>query len=194
MISAIVLAAGEAARFGQPKQLVRVAGKTLLEHTLDHLRASRAGEIVVVLGAFADEIKQQVHFGRERVIFNPDFASGMSTSLQAGVRAISGDAALIALADQPFVRPETIDLLIADYERHTSPSIVIPTYNGAGGNPVIVDRSFFPEIMNLRGDVGCRAIFADHAQSIVKLPVDDRGVVMDIDRPEDLRVRSEETA
>jgi molybdenum cofactor cytidylyltransferase len=146
----------------------------------------------VVLGAFADEIKQQVRFARERVILNPDFTSGMSSSLQAGLRAISGDAALIALADQPFVRPETIDLLIAEYERRRSPSVVIPTYNGARGNPVIVDQSLFPEIMNIRGDLGCRAIFADHARSIVKLPVDDRGVLTDIDRPEDLEGRRPE--
>ncbi|HUP50823.1 MAG TPA: NTP transferase domain-containing protein [Thermoanaerobaculia bacterium] len=184
-ISAIVLAAGQATRFGECKQLVRLGEKTLLQHALDNLRASTVDEVVVVLGANADEIRRQVPFGEERVIFNPDYVNGMSTSIQAGLRAISSDAALIVLADQPFVTPRTIDRLIDEYRR-TQASVVLPTYNGFRGNPVLVDRSLFAEMMNIRGDVGCRAIFGDHAESIVKVPVDDRGVVTDIDTSEDL--------
>lgn len=185
MISAIVLAAGEASRFGQCKQLVRVGGKALLEHALDSLRASKIDETVVILGAHADAIRQEVDFTRERVVFNPEYASGMSTSIQAGLRAIAAEAALIVLADQPFVTPQTIDLLIDEYLR-TRAALVIPTYNGARGNPVLVDRSLFAEMMSIRGDIGFRAIFADHADRMVKVPVDDRGVVMDIDTKDDL--------
>ena len=107
-----------------------------------------AGEIVVVLGAHAEAIRKQVRCDREQLILNPEYADGISTSIQAGLRAISGEAALIVLADQPFVRPETIDL---------RSKIVIPTYNGTRGNPVLVDRSLFAEIMELRGDVGYRS-------------------------------------
>ncbi|HET8775633.1 MAG TPA: NTP transferase domain-containing protein [Thermoanaerobaculia bacterium] len=184
-VSAIVLAAGQATRFGQCKQVLRLGGKTILDHVLDHLRASAVDEIVVVLGAHAEEIRQQVRLP-ERVVTNPDYANGMSSSIQAGLRALpeSAEAALIVLGDQPFVTPGTIDLLIDEYRRGR-PQVVVPTHHGFRGNPVLVDRSLFPEMLDIRGDVGCRAIFGEHAQSIVKLPVDDRGILVDIDTRED---------
>jgi xanthine dehydrogenase accessory factor len=187
MISAIVLAAGQATRFGRCKQLMPLGGKTLLEHVLGNLKQSKVDVVVVVLGDHADEIRARVRFDRERVVLNPDFADGMSTSIQAGLRALpaSSDAAMIVLADQPFVTSRTLDALVDEYRR-TRPSVVIPTYNGFRGNPVIVDRALFAEMMGIQGDVGCRSIFGDHAESIVKVAVDDRGVVTDIDTPEDL--------
>ena len=184
MISAIVLAAGQATRFGECKQLVRLGGKTLLEHALASVRGARIDDVVVVLGANAEEILDRVAF-RETVVINPDFAGGMSTSIQAGLRAAKGDAALIVLGDQPFVTSATIDVLIDEYRR-TNASVIIPTYRGLRGNPVLLDRSLFAEMMNIRGDIGCRAIFGDHADSIVNVPVEDRGVVVDIDTVEDL--------
>jgi xanthine dehydrogenase accessory factor len=185
-VTAIVLAAGEATRFGECKQLVRLGSRTLLEHALENLRASKIDDVVVVLGANAEEIKAKTRFDRERVILNPDYAQGMSTSIQAGLRAIAADAVLIVLADQPFVRPDTVDLLVDEYFR-TRASVVIPTFNGFRGNPVVIDKSLFPEMMNLRGDTGCRAIFGDHPDSIVKVPVDDAGVIADIDTQDQLQ-------
>ena len=186
MISAIVLAAGQATRFGQCKQLMRLGETTLLEHVLDNLRRSRVDEVIVVLGAQAVEIQKQVPFRNEHVVINNDYANGMSTSIQAGLRAVDAksDAAMIVLADQPFVLSSTFDALI-DAWRQTKPSVVIPTYNGFRGNPVVVSRELFAEMMNIRGDIGCRAIFGDHASSIVKVAVNDRGVVSDIDTMED---------
>ncbi len=190
MISAIVLAAGQATRFGQCKQVLRLGGKTILDHALDNLRGSKIDDIVIVLGAHADEIREKVRLlesSVERVVTNFDFASGMSTSIQAGLRALpeSAEAAMIVLGDQPFVTPRTIDLLIDAYRR-TRGNVIVPTYNGVRGNPVMVDRSLFGEMLGIRGDVGCRAIFGELADSIVKVPVDDRGVLIDIDTREDL--------
>jgi xanthine dehydrogenase accessory factor len=141
--------------------------------------------VVVVLGARADEIREQIQFGKARVLMNPDYANGMSTSIQAGLRAINAEAAMIVLADQPLVTSRTLDLLIDEYRR-SKPSVVIPTFNGFRGNPVIVDRSLFAEMMGIRGDIGCRSIFGNHP--VHMLPVDDRGVVQDIDTPEDMGV------
>jgi molybdenum cofactor cytidylyltransferase len=187
MISAILLAAGQATRFGRCKQLTPIGGQPLLGHVLGTLRRSRVDEIVVVLGAYADDIREQVDFEGARVVFNPDFAAGMSSSIQAGLRALAptAEAAMLVLADQPLVTTATLDTLISEYRR-TSGQVILPTYHGVRGNPVVVDRALFPEIMEIRGDTGCRAIFGDHADSIVKVPVDDRGVVTDIDTPEDL--------
>ena len=187
MISAIVLAAGQATRFGRCKQLMPLGAKTLLEHVLDNLRQSKVDDVVVVLGAQADEIRQRVRFDKERVVLNPDYERGMSTSIQAGLRALPATslAAMIVLADQPFVTSPTLDALVDGYLR-TRANVVVPTYNGFRGNPVIVDRSLFAEMMDIRGDIGCRSIFGDHAESIVRVAVNDRGVVTDIDTPEDL--------
>src|ERR1700694_1866438 len=185
MISAIVLAAGQATRFGQCKQLMRRGEKALLQHVLDNLAQSKIDEVVVVLGARADEIREQIQFGKARVLMNPDYANGLSTPIQAGLRAINAEAAMIVLADQPLVASRTLDLLIDEYRR-VKPSVVIPTFNGFRGNPVIVDRSLFAEMMTIVGDIGCRSIFGNHPVHL--LPVDDRGVVTDIDTPEDIGV------
>lgn len=185
MIPAIVLAAGQATRFGRCKQLMPLAGKPLLQHVLDNLRASQADEVVVVLGAHATEIRNGVRFDRERIVLNPDFAQGMSTSIQAGLRSLpeAAEAAMIVLADQPFVQPSTFDALIDGYRQSRAP-VVLPTYNGQRGNPVIIDRALFAEMMSIRGDIGFRSLFGEHAMMTV--PVDDHGVVTDVDTPADL--------
>ncbi|GAC1429117.1 MAG: nucleotidyltransferase family protein [Thermoanaerobaculia bacterium] len=182
MISAIVLAAGQASRFGGCKQLVRLGEKTLLQHVLDSVNASKIRDVIVVLGAHADEIKRRVTFGRERIVVNGDHARGMSTSIGAGLRALPAvaEAAMFVLADQPFVKHETIDALVDEYERNRK-AIVLPTYKGARGNPVVVDRSLFGEVAPVGGDVGFRAIFKAHAGAIAEVAVDDVGVVTDID-------------
>ncbi|MGZ7032734.1 MAG: nucleotidyltransferase family protein, partial [Thermoanaerobaculia bacterium] len=180
MISAIVLAAGESKRFGSAKQLARVDDKLLLQHTLDNLAASRVDDIVVVLGANAEAIRREIQFGRARVVSNPDYADGMSTSIHAGLRAIDAEAAMIVLGDEPYVRTDTLNALIDEYRR-TRGKVIVPTYNGFRGNPVIVDRSLFNEMMTIRGDIGCRAIFGNH--EVTKIAVDDRGVIMDVDTP-----------
>lgn len=183
MISAIVLAAGQARRFGECKQLALVNGKPLLQHSLDTLRESRVDDVVVVLGAYANEIREQIQFRDERIVVNPDHEKGMSTSIQAGLRAIDSDATFIVLADQPFVAAKTYDVLIDEYRRSRA-KVIIPAYNGFRGNPVLVDKSLFSEMMEIRGDIGCRAIFGNH--EVTKVAVDDRGVLIDIDTPADV--------
>src|SRR5262249_16928035 len=96
----------------------------------------------------------------------------------------SMQAALVVLADQPLVRSSTVDQMIGYWQKH-SPQILIPIYRGFRGNPVLLDRSVFPELKNLSGDIGCRAIFGSHTESIHKLPVDDAGILVDVDSAED---------
>ncbi len=186
-VAAVILAAGQSRRMGRPKQLVRVAGKTLLEHTIANVGATGVHEIALVLGAGADEIRNQLMLKGVKVVVNPEFQQGMGTSIGAGLRALSptATAALIVLADQPFVQPATLDQLIACYAKE-KPQIVIPVFKGFRGNPVLLDRSVFPEVMGLTGDVGCRAIFGEHTQGIHKLAVDDVGVLLDADTTADV--------
>ncbi len=185
-VAAIVLAAGMSRRMGTPKQLLRLGSKSLLERTLDNIRGSSVDEIVLVLGASADEVRRQLATDGMRVVVNPDFQQGMGTSLCMGLAAVSASiqGALIVLADQPFVRSSTLDQMIAYRQKH-APQILIPLYRGFRGNPVLLDSSVFPELKNLTGDIGCRAIFGSHTESIHKLAVDDVGILLDVDSAED---------
>ncbi len=186
-IGGIVLAAGRSSRMGEPKQLLALGGKILLQRTLENVRASQAQDIVLVLGFAAEAITSQLSTEGVKVVINPDHQQGMGTSLRTGVAALDPQtrAALVVLADQPFVSPATLDQIINQY-RESEGQIVIPMYRGFRGNPVLLDRSVFPEVMSLSGDIGCRAIFGDHLDGIVKVAVDDIGILLDIDTPEDL--------
>ena len=193
-VSALVLAAGTASRMGTPKQLVRLGEKTLIEHTLGQVRAAWGiGEVVVVLGAAAEEIRPLVgDVAGTTVVVNEAYAEGMGRSLQCGLKALDGraDAVLVVLADMPLVRAETLDQMIAEYEAH-GPQILIPTYRGFRGNPVLLDRTVFPEMAGLKGDTGCRAIFGDHLENIRKVAVEDAGILLDADRPRDVNLLRE---
>jgi molybdenum cofactor cytidylyltransferase len=185
-VSAVILAAGTSTRMGTAKQLLRLDDRPLLQHVLDNVRASGVKEIVLVLGFAVEDIRREINLQNVRVVLNERYRQGMGTSLKAGLSAVDSQSAgaLIVLADQPFVRPATLDLLMAEHH-HSKAQIVIPTYRGFRGNPVLLDRSVFAEVMALDGDVGCRAIFGDHLGGIVKLVVDDAGILLDIDRKSD---------
>ncbi len=185
-VSAVVLAAGMSRRMGTPKQLLRIGGETILERTLKNVRVSAVGEIVLVLGYAAESVEKEISTERMKVVHNKDYQQGMGASLRAGLAAVDANAsaALIVLADQPFVRAETLDQLIACHQE-SKPQIIIPMYKGFRGNPVLLDRSVFPELNELRGDVGCRAIFGNHTENIRKLAVDDAGILLDIDSQEE---------
>ncbi|HEY6271290.1 MAG TPA: NTP transferase domain-containing protein [Terriglobales bacterium] len=186
-VSAIVLAAGMSRRMGTPKQLLRVGDRTLLELTLENVRKSTVGEIILVLGFAAAEIQEKVSTQGLKVVLNSTYQEGMAGSVGAGIAAVDpvSEAALIVLADQPSVRPATLDRLI-NHHRKLRRQIVIPSYKGFRGNPVLLDRSVFLEVMAITGDVGCRAIFAGHTESIHKLEVDDVGILLDVDTTSDL--------
>ena len=184
-VAAVVLAAGRSARMGEPKQMLRVGERTVLEQTLGNVRAADVEEIVLVLGYSAEEILRELPADLSdglRIVVNQQYEHGMASSLRKGLPAVSGqmNGALIVLADQPFVRSETIDRIIERYRR-SGAEIVIPFYEGQRGNPVLLDRAVFPEAMALEGDTGFRAMFASHAGDIENVDVDDSGILLDID-------------
>jgi molybdenum cofactor cytidylyltransferase len=185
-IGAVILAAGMSSRMGETKQLLRLGENTLLGQVVENVHSSRVDEIVLVLGHAAETIKERVAIQNLKVVINEAYRQGMGTSLRAGLSALPADvdAALIVLADQPFVRAATLDLLIDRY-RQSHAQIVIPMYRGFRGNPVLLDRSVFPEVMALSGDIGCRAIFGNHLEGIVKVPVEDVGILLDLDSKDD---------
>ena len=186
-VSAVILAAGTSSRMGQAKQLLALGESTVLAHTLAHVRAAALHEIILVLGASAESIRRRLPSPHElKIVVNPDYQQGIASSLRTGLTAVdsSSDAALIILGDQPFLRPQTLDRIVDEYRRSQA-QIVIPMYQGQRGNPVLLDRSVFAEVMTLEGDVGSRAIFANHLDGIVNVEVEDKGILLDLDEPAD---------
>lgn len=185
-VGAVVLAAGRSARMGgELKQMLRVGERTVLERTLGNVRGAAVEEIVLVLGYSAEEIRRELPADSTdglRIVVNRQYEEGMASSLREGLSAVSDqmDGALIVLADQPFVRSETIDRIIERY-CGSDAEVVIPFYDGRRGNPVLLDRTVFPEAMALEGDTGFRAIFGSHEAGIVQVNVDDPGILLDID-------------
>jgi molybdenum cofactor cytidylyltransferase len=186
-VSAIVLAAGSSTRMGTIKALVPVGGEPMLRRVLSMLGASRVEEIVVVLGHSAEVVQQTVPLGGVKVVINDAYQSGVASSIRTGLAnlRVDAEAALVVLADQPFLQAQTIDFLIGQY-RSKRPEIIVPVYNGFRGNPVLLDRSVFAEIASVTGDIGCRAIFGTHTRGILKLAVQDIGVLIDLDTAADV--------
>lgn len=185
-VAAIVLAAGLASRFGRQKLLAPVGDRPMLECTLDTLRASTVDKIVLVLGHLSDEVLRSVSTNGVRVVLNPEYREGMSSSLRAGIRALEGDedAVLVVLGDQPLLRAETIDAMRRAYEE-AGVQAVIPVHRGQRGNPVLLDLALRNRMEAIRGDMGCRELLKE-LDDVLALEVDDLGVIIDIDTEDDL--------
>src|ERR671911_575851 len=146
VIAGIVLAAGRSARLGRPKQLLPVHGEPLIRHTLGRVLASSLDQVILVVGHEADLVRDAVAGLPVECVFNPDSAAGQSTSVRAGLAALSSEveAAVFILGDQPGVAPNVIDDLIAAWRTSSAP-VVVPRYEDRMGNPVLFDRRVFPE-------------------------------------------------
>ena len=185
MIAAVVLAAGSSSRMGKPKQTLQLEDGPMLEMVLQTLRQTKVGRVVVVLGAHSSVVRGWVKFGKEKVVVNPRFKEGMSGSIRLGLaEAEEADAAMIVLGDQPFVSPGTIDRIIDAYVSSRSP-VVVPVYHGRRGNPVLFDRSLFPQIRRIRGDVGAKSVVSGNEDKLLQVDVNDEGILVDIDTPSD---------
>jgi molybdenum cofactor cytidylyltransferase len=171
---------------GRPKQTLQVQGGPMLEKVLQAFRLSKIDRVVVVLGAEREEVKSKVKFQGEEVLYNSRYKSGMSGSLKMGLKAVrqDADAVMVALGDQPFLSPTTIDRLVDSYIASGAP-VVAPVYRGVRGNPVLFDKSLFPQMMRISGDRGARSVVDDNRNKLLEVKVEDRGVVVDIDTPLD---------
>lgn len=186
-IAAVVLAAGASARMGQPKLLLTHRGVPLLRRAVDAAFTGGCDEAIVVLGADRARYQPLLQGTAARAVHNPEFARGMSTSIRAGIEALSEDtqAAVIMLADQPFITAEIIRALIETY-RTSGMKIVASEYGGVRGVPVLFDRALFLELLVLEGDQGARqvmAIYTTH-MTAVEIPA---GAALDVDTSDDAR-------
>ena len=181
----MVLAAGGSSRLGRAKQLLPLAGQPLLAHVLRHAALSTLDEVILVLGHDAESIQAAVGDWGQRVILNPEYAAGQSTSLQAGLAAVElkAAAAMFLLGDQPQVLPATIDALLKAFRRHHAP-IVLPSYGGVSGHPVLISRELFDDLAAVSGDRGARDVIQAHSGEVLRVPVECASPPQDVDTEE----------
>ncbi len=163
----------------------------MLEAVVHRFLVSGVDEVVLVLGSWAEEILKNSRFGDARVVVNPDYEQGLGSSLRVGIDAIDpgASAVIVALGDQPLLSVHTIDSLLRKYSE-THGLIVAPFFRRRRGNPVLFDRSLFPELRKVQGDEGAKGVIERMKERVVKVQVDDIGVLLDIDTEEDyLRFR-----
>ena len=195
-VAAIILAAGGARRLGRPKQLLPFGRGTLLQHVLEMVLASPVDRVVLVLGAYAEEIKATLQLcqaePRLRIVENPLWEMGLSSSLRAGLAALEPDiaAALLVLADQPNITADLIARLLAERAR-TGARLVAPAYRGERGNPVLFERTLFAELAAVTGDQGGRQVVAKHEVELATVEVTTRDAFLDIDTLADYEGRGE---
>jgi len=192
-VGAVVLAAGQSQRMGEANKLLAlVDGQPLVARVVDTLLLTSARPILVVTGHEAEQVRAALRGREVRFCHNPDYASGMSTSLRAGVAALGGevDGALICLGDMPRVQPAHIEALLGAFDAADGREIVVPTYHGQRGNPVLWAARLFPALQSLTGDVGARALLQKYAGVVCTVPMEDAGVTIDVDTPDDLRAVS----
>jgi molybdenum cofactor cytidylyltransferase len=186
-IAAVVLAAGGSSRMGRPKQLLPWGNSTLLETAVEAALASQAGEVIVVTGSQADRVGPALAGHPVRIVENPAWAEGQSTSVRAGLAALSASAsaAVFLLVDQPYVTPDLIDALIQRH-RETLAPLVAPRAGGRRANPVLFDRSAWPRLAAVTGDAGGRTLFDAYAGQVVWVEWTE-SIMLDVDTPEDYR-------
>ena len=185
----MVLAAGASRRMGQANKLtVPVDGTPMVARVVDTLREGGVQRVLVVTGHAPEEIRGALGDRDVEVVHNPDYEEGMGASVRAGVSVVGNDVdgVLIALGDMPWVSTDVIGRLLDAFTPDGDLSIYIPMFGRKRGNPVLWGSRHFPELRQLSGDVGGKALFHRHAEAICYVDVESAAVNIDVDTPEAL--------
>ncbi len=182
----ILLAAGNSERMGKNKLLLPFRGKPILQHAIDAAHFSSLSPLILVLGPESTVILKAVNTRSALVVINPTPHGGYGSSLQTGLRALYQpcEAAMFLLGDQPLLRTDTIEKLITAFCKEPERWIA-PSWRGQRGTPVITPASWFDKIFALDGDTGPREHLKDPSANLKLIKVEDQGVVLDIDSPEE---------
>lgn len=185
-VAATILAAGSSERMGRPKQLLSIEGQPMVRRVAEVVCASGLAQVIVVVGAHAGRVEAALAGLPVELVHNQAWREGLSTSLRTGIGALRPDigAVLVVLADQPALTPGLL-LQLVDRYRATRAPIVAPFYQGQRGNPVLFERSLFPELLAVHGDRGARNVVARYGEQMERVDCDDPAVVQDVDTVED---------
>jgi molybdenum cofactor cytidylyltransferase len=191
-VAGIILAAGTSSRMGVNKMLLRLDGETLLRRTVSRAAAAALDPIIVVLGHQADRARVELSDLACEAVLNPDYALGINVSLQVGLAAVPSQcvAAVVILADMPFVTASMIATLVERYRESSAP-LVISDYSGVNAPPMLYGRSLFPELREMKGE-GCgKQVVKQHRSEALAIPWP-AAALIDIDAPADYeRVKTE---
>jgi molybdenum cofactor cytidylyltransferase len=182
---AVVLAAGLSRRMGQAKLLLPIRGRPVVRLTVECVLAGGIDTVVVVSGREHEVLAEALSGLPVRFAVNPTPEAGQSSSIRVGIAALPErtDAALIVLGDQPFLSREIIPALLAAFTRTGKP-IVVPRYRDGRGNPVLFGRAMFPELAQVVGDQGARAVIERDPSRVAGVEFDSP-MPQDIDTPDD---------
>ena len=186
-IGTIVLGAGDASRMGEPKQLLKWQGETLIQRAIRQAEDLDRGPIILVLGAHAELIEAELLEGRYRITRNEAWETGMGSSIVCGLRALleeasSLDGVLITLVDQPLINTPDLEKIIAIFKKNNSP-LVAAFYENTLGVPALFSADLFPQLLTLSGQKGAKAIISKYSESLAKLDLP--AAKLDLDTPEE---------
>jgi molybdenum cofactor cytidylyltransferase len=187
----IILAAGASKRFGQPKQLLRLKGKYLLEWVLDAALNSKLNRLVLVLGDSHQKIMQaldqKLQHSKIQIAINPEFKQGQSTSIRAGLSIVKDHfaAVMFLLADQPMLNSTTINTLLESFWS-ADKDICVPVCKGSRKNPTLFSRHFYRQLMRVEGDHGGRQLIDANRHQVLEIEMDDPLCFFDVDTQKDL--------
>jgi len=173
-VSGLVLAAGASTRVGQPKQLLPLGSTTLLGAVIAHATtATSLDQVVVVIGAAAARVREHVDFGQATVVENPEFGDGCASSYRTGIAALDprAEAVAVLLGDQPEVTASVIDTVVAEWRRAPAP-VMLASYRGREGHPLLFSRTLFDVLVGLRGDKAAWKIVDQHRSWMRSVPLD----------------------
>ena len=178
MISAILLAAGQSKRMeGENKLIKKIQGIPLISRCVKNILTSTIDELIIVLG-YQKEIVEKLIDKTEKIkfVFNKDFESGMASSVKAGLNHLSKntEAFFICLGDMPMVGHDIYNQLI---KSKGNKEIIVPTYKGQQGNPVLFNKSMKEKVIDISGDIGAKKILKLNKDKILNLEIDDQSIV-----------------
>jgi len=190
-VTGIVLAAGLSQRMGQPKQLLKLGSQTLLSQVMLNAIRSKLDQVIVVVSPQIEQQATQILESLDKkvlIVVNTDPVRGISSSIKLGLEEVSEGArgVMVLLGDQPLVSTEVIDKLIDTFDLDPK-KIIVPTYNGKDGNPVIFPAESIGDLRTISGDKGAKNIIHNHLDMVIKVEVGDLGSMEDIDTPEDYK-------
>jgi molybdenum cofactor cytidylyltransferase len=194
MIVAVILSAGESSRMGQPKALLPIDGVRFVEKIVSALKSTDVGNIIVVLGHNAEEMRQKISDLPVTILINHDYKQGQLSSLQVAIRHLESssegspvDGILVHLVDHPYISAKLVDLMIKRFYE-TKKLIVVPRFQGRRGHPVIFARTLFSELLAAGPDQGAKPVVHARRDETLEIDTKDEGVLIDIDTPEEYRL------
>lgn len=188
-IAVVVLAAGRSTRMGAANKLLAdLGGMPMVRRVVETVLASHARPALVVTGHQAAEVSAVLSGLDVTLVSNPDYATGLASSVKAGVRAVPAECAgaLVMLGDMPRIAVGHVERLVVAYAAAQGGAIIVPVHEGRQGNPVLWPARYFPELLQLDGDAGAKRLIAAHAGDVREIDLGTDAIFVDVDTPEAL--------